>query len=202
MQRRARLAGLTLAVAAAMTTLPRVLEAQSDWAISGRAGWAIPLNDLGRAQDPGPTFGAGLERIVERARRDVPLWGVRADVDVNSLAGATDNGTEYPKMTMIRYTLGVEYWMLGGGRSLWSARAKGAFGGTTISADNQPGGGDPGGTFATILAGLNIGVSVINVEAEWSTAFGGNRLRGQFDAPGNFKNLHVLSFKAGFRIPI
>lgn len=201
-------AALTLALAASLAAIPASLHGQTparrrppqpDWAISARAGYAMPLNDLGRAQDNGPTFGVGLERVIERrVQRSAPLWTGRVDLDVTPLPGAAD----LPKATFFRYTLGVEYWFVGGRQSLLALRARGAVGGTTISSEDRPAGGDPSGTFFTVAGGLNVGVSVLFLETEWSTIVGANRLRGKFGVNGNFKSLHTLSVKAGVRIPL
>jgi len=201
-------AALTLALAATLATVPASLQGQTparvrppqpDWAISARVGYAMPLNDLGRAQDNGPTFGVGIDRVIERrAQRNAPLWTGRVDLNVTPLPGAAD----LPKATLIRYTLGADYWFVGGRQSLWSVRAGGAVGGTTISSEDRLGGGDPSGTFFTVAGGLNFGVSVLFFETEWSTIVGANRLRGKFGVPGNFKSLHTLSVKAGVRIPL
>jgi hypothetical protein len=204
MQRSIRPAVLAVAIAVSIAALPTALDAQSrrDWAISPRGGLAIPLNDLGRAQDAGFTAGVGLERIVERTGRRHPMWGVRLDVDVDRLAGATDSGSELPKATILRYVLGAEYWFTSDPNSAFSARARGGFGGSTLWTDGQSSTGDPSGTFATIAAGLSAGLSVFYIDTQWATIFAGNRLRGQYSVRGNFKSLHVLSLRAGLRIPM
>jgi len=203
MLRRVRPALAALTIAGSVTTIPSALAAQNrDWAISPRAGLALPLNDLGRAQDAGFTVGLGVERIVERTTRRAPMWGVRLDGELDRLAGAQDGGRELPKATLLRYTLGVEYWVPRDARSAFHASARGGFGGTTLTTGDRSGGGDPSGTFATIMVGLKAGYSVVFVDTQWSTVFAGNRLRGQFGVNGNFKTLHVLALKAGVRIPM
>lgn len=203
MHGRIRPAVLALTLAGSIAAMPSVLEAQPrDWAISPRAGFAIPLNDLGRAQDPGFTVGVGIERIVERTARRQPMWSLRLDLEVERLAGAEEGGSELPEVTLLRYVLAAEYWMTRDPNSLFSARARGGFGGTTLASEDRPGGGDPGGTFATLVAGLSAGYSVVFVDAQWSTVFAGNRLRGQFGVGGLFKALHVLGLRAGVRIPM
>lgn len=195
-------AALTLAVAASLATVPHGLWAQGrDWAINARAGYALPISDLSNLEDAGPTFGIGVERVLEHADRDVPLWTVRLDGDVDMLRTAGD-AARIPDLTMFRYTLGVDYWFTHSGRSSVYAKGKIGFGATTLHPKDPPVGTHLDGTFPTLVFGVSAGAGVVFVDGNWATSFATARLAGQFLVPGRFRRVYVLSLRAGVRIPL